>query len=400
MKKIVLLFAALPLFASCMSINNMGDIGMDGSGEHYPEAPGDSAADEWPGGGENGNNNSGILTAGEWCDLNNWDFWSGLQNGEYKSSIDYWGFNTAFRVAVKLSDKNDNPVPGAWISLKAGDNIVWQCRSDNHGRANCWMEAFDMQALQLSHPSYSLLVNGELVSENPQVTYFQDEKVNYNEFVLDSPSTAEKSLDIAFIVDATGSMRDEIDFLKSDLMDILRKAEQFNSDVKLRSGALFYRDEDDDYVTRSHSFSSNHQETLDFISAQNSGGGGDYPEAVHTALEMGLQTLSWNENAMSRVAFLICDAPAHYNANVLESLHNSIRQYAKQGIVIIPVAASGVDKNTEFMLRDFAIFTSGTYCFLTNHSGVGEDHIEASVGDYQVELLNELLIRLIRKYME
>jgi hypothetical protein len=74
--------------------------------------------------------------------------------------------------------------------------------------------------------------------------------------------------------------------------------------------------------------------------------------------------------------------------------------YAKKGIKIIPVAASGVDKNTEFMLRFFAIATSGTYVFLTNDSGIGGDHIQASVGEYEVEQLNDLIVRLIDKYLE
>ena len=33
-------------------------------------------------------------------------------------------------------------------------------------------------------------------------------------------------------------------------------------------------------------------------------------------------------------------------------------------------------------------------------SGVGGDHIEASVGQYKVEQLNDLLVRLISEYTE
>ena len=97
---------------------------------------------------------------------------------------------------------------------------------------------------------------------------------------------------------------------------------------------------------------------------------------------------------------MLLDAPAHHNDNVIKSLHSSIEAYAKAGIKIIPVAASGVDKNTEFMLRFFAVSTSGTYVFLTNDSGIGGDHIQASVGEYEVELLNELIVRLIDKYLD
>jgi hypothetical protein len=51
-------------------------------------------------------------------------------------------------------------------------------------------------------------------------------------------------------------------------------------------------------------------------------------------------------------------------------------------------------------MRFFSISTNSTYVFITNHSGIGENHIEASVGKYQVEFLNNLMVRLINKYAE
>ena len=97
---------------------------------------------------------------------------------------------------------------------------------------------------------------------------------------------------------------------------------------------------------------------------------------------------------------MLLDAPPHHNDGVISSLKTTIPQYALHGIRIIPIAASGVDKPTEFFLRFTAMATDGTYVFITNHSGIGDSHIEASVGEYQVELLNELIIRLINQYME
>ena len=51
-----------------------------------------------------------------------------------------------------------------------------------------------------------------------------------------------------------------------------------------------------------------------------------------------------------------------------------------------------------FFFRFFATATDGTYVFITNDSGIGGDHIEATVGEYEVELLNDLIVRLITKY--
>ena len=72
-----------------------------------------------------------------------------------------------------------------------------------------------------------------------------------------------------------------------------------------------------------------------------------------------------------------------------------IREAAEKGIKVIPVASSGVNKSTEFLLKFFAMGTNSTYTFLTNHSGIGGHHIAPEAGSYNVETLNDLQVRLI-----
>jgi hypothetical protein len=246
-----------------------------------------------------------------------------------------------------------------------------------------------------------ITIEGELMDGHPQVSSLgQGGNVALNSYAVAVPSPANSRADIAFIVDATGSMSDEIDFLKSDLTDIISKVAEVRPSLTMRTAALFYRDKGDEYLTRHSDFSENLATTTAFIAEQRADGGGDYPEAVHTALEEMLQNLSWDANARTRLAFLILDAPPHYQSDIIGSLQKSIATAARSGIRLIPVTASGIDKNTEFLMRFFAIATGGTYVFITNDSGVGDSHIEASVGDHEVELLNSLIIRLIGYYTE
>ena len=42
--------------------------------------------------------------------------------------------------------------------------------------------------------------------------------------------------------------------------------------------------------------------------------------------------------------------------------------------------------------------TGGTYTFLTDDSGVGNSHLEPTVGDYEVEYLNDCNIRITSEY--
>jgi hypothetical protein len=163
---------------------------------------------------------------------------------------------------------------------------------------------------------------------------------------------------------------------------------------------VFYRDTEDEYVTRISNFSTDINQTIDFINDQQANGGGDFPEAVHTALKKAVNDLQWSTNATSRIIFLVLDAPPHYESQIVSEIHNQISLAAGKGIKVIPVTASGIDKETEFLMRYMAIATNGTYVFITNDSGIGGEHLEATVGEYEVELLNNLIERLINKYLE
>jgi hypothetical protein len=74
------------------------------------------------------------------------------------------------------------------------------------------------------------------------------------------------------------------------------------------------------------------------------------------------------------------------------------KQAAGKGIRIVPITASGTGKATEYLMRSLALGTNGTYTFLTNHSGVGNSHLEPTTDHYDVESLNDLLVRVLKSY--
>lgn len=342
---------------------------------------------------------SGLLTAGEWNDLENWKSWGEtLDSNSYTDMPAYWEIYPKTLVAVQVVDKSKKPLANVSVELLNGNTVEFAAKTDNSGLAYCWVSLFSNNAQTESAADFSLKVDGKVSDASVKLTSLNADSLDINVITSDAKQ-AEAAADIAFIVDATGSMGDEIDFLKSDLEYIIDHASTGIS-TKLRTAAVFYRDETDVYITRGEDFADDVSTTREYISEQYANGGGDYPEAVHSALETSLQNLSWNESARARIAFLILDAPAHHETAVIESMQKSIAAFARNGIKIIPVASSGVDKDTEFMLRFFELSTGGTYVFITNDSGIGNDHIDASVGDHDVEKLSDLMIRLIKKYVE
>lgn len=360
------------------------------------------------GGGGGGNTQAGVITAGEWNDLNHWTYWGVLINSNnFNDKPKYWGFYTNHRIAVKVVNESGNPIAGAKVELLPADTDkpLWTAVTDRQGLANCWAGLYSDKG-KINSKDLFVSINGDKQKEHPVIMTLPTEASSenlesptdegeYNIYTINSLQGNKNNIDVAFVVDATGSMGDEIAFLKEDLKDIIQKSSQ---NALLRTAAVFYRDEEDDYITKVSPFTENHNTTVSFVSEQAANGGGDYPEAVHSALEASLQELSWSEQATCKLMFLFLDAPAHHNNDVINSLHKSVQAFAKNGIKIIPVAASGTDDNTEFMSRFFAIATGGTYVFITNDSGVGNDHIKAKVGNFQVEQLNALIIRLIKYY--
>ena len=209
------------------------------------------------------------------------------------------------------------------------------------------------------------------------------------------PSTASElptQLDLAFVVDATGSMGDELEYLKVEMENIVASVSDRFPDVDQHYALVVYRDEGDDYITRTFDFTSSLDEFQIDLSNQRASGGGDYPEAMHDALEEAVG-LSWREANTTRVLFLIADAPPH--ERYAEQTLDAVKGLRRAGVAIYPVAASGVAEEAEFVMRTAALMTLSEYCFITDDSGVGNPHAEPNIACYVVERLDQLIIRMI-----
>ncbi|WP_159020614.1 hypothetical protein [Algibacter sp. L3A6] len=397
MKKIALVLCSVFVLFSCEN----GDSAIDGSYELDSSSSSSSKGSESSGDSGNGGNgeSAGQITAGEWNDLTQWDFWSDLLNSQdYTTFQANWSFNTSKRIAFQVLDKNTSqPLNNVSLSLFKDGEIISEAKTDNLGEANLFIDLFDSgkTSSSVNLDDYDVQINGEVISQ--AVSFFNE---GVNVLNIQNTTTTANKIEIAFIVDATGSMGDELEFLKNDLTNVISRAQEDNANSTILTSTVFYRDQGDDYVTRRSDFTTSISSTVDFISNQSADGGGDFEEAVELALHEAVNDLQWSTNSKTRIAFLLLDAPPHQTDEVNLSIKKSLINAAKNGVKLIPVTASGIDKSTEFLMRYFAIATNGTYVFITNDSGIGNDHIEPTVGEYEVEFLNNLLVRLINKYAQ
>jgi len=344
----------------------------------------------WGGGNPNGQFEPGILTAGEWNDLDNWDFWNNLlSNQEYYNDVNKWNLKEIKRYSFVVADKNESLVANAEISLLSNEVEVWRTKTDNKGKATLWSD------LELEGLTARVIFEDTEEIVTDAIEYAQ----GINKVYLNKTIANKKIIDIYFAVDATGSMGDEIDYLKAELNNVIERIKQNNPVLEMRFGSVFYRDEGDEFVTRHFNFTTDEASLISFISNQFADGGGDFPEAVHSALDVAITQNSWDSDASARIMFLLLDAPPHYTQEVISSLESNLIKAAEKGIKIIPITASGIDKATEYLMRSFAILTNGTYVFITDDSGVGNDHLEPTIGEFEVEKLNDLMVRLVGEYV-
>ncbi len=366
---------------------------------YAPEAPGASAPSEgdYESGGVGGGfeQQAGQLTGSEWNDNDHFsDFVEKLRrqgdggDGEWYKIANNWGMVATQRIHVRVQ-QGDAPTKLAQVVLlDAAGDVLWRAVSDADGDAYLFYNIGKSEQLPAS---VTAMLNGTQVSAS--VSAVNEDGVLVLELAAQTRPT---KLDVMFMIDTTGSMGDELEYLKAEMGDVIRRVAS-ESGVSVRTSVNFYRDEGDEYKLRYFDFRENVDDAVELLSEQRAAGGGDYEEAVDTALNYAINTQVWDEDAV-KLMFLVLDAPPHETPAAIETIGNVVRRAAEQGIRIIPVASSGVDTTCQVLFRTWATLTGGTYTYLTDHSGIGGSHDKPEVEQVNVELLNNMLIRIIKEY--
>ena len=339
---------------------------------------------------------SGTLTSGEVNDFAKWHLWGDILKNDFNKYADIWGFKPLQRYMAQLTNKQGMPVSNAQVTLKnSNGDLLWQAKTDNTGKAELWIDFFKQE-------SKTDLVGLKLVfeyegktTEINNVTSFEQ---GINTAQIETECNKRNKVDMFFMIDATGSMSDEMRYLQVELDDIIQKINEQQSELQLRTGSLVYRDHGDAYLTRKTLLSNGIDKTLNFLREQSADGGGDYPEAVDVALFESITNENWDDDALARILFIVLDAPSHTEPDVIARLESQLRLAAQKGIRIVPIACSDIKKDGEYLMRTFALATNGTYLFLTDDSGVGNAHIKPTTDKYDVEKLNDAIVRVIKQY--
>jgi hypothetical protein len=295
------------------------------------------------------------IAAGEWNDNANYrEFQKWLAK---EGSLPFRPVDVSHRRFLVVRDEEGRPVPGCHVQvIDAGQQAVTLTTGPS-GRALLFPVAEGLgEGLVTATTSC-----GGVAVTRPVPLEASDGVVD-----LQLPSVRSlpqvRTIDVAFILDTTGSMSEEIASVKSTIAKVA--AGLGENQVNVRIGLVEYRDRGDAFVTRVHPFSTDAKGFARSVAGISAGGGGDVPESVNEGIHVALTNLDWQDRSVGHFAFLIGDAPPHLDYQQDFSYAADMKAAAHRGIQIFTVAASGMDGVGQVVWRQIAQYTNAANMFV------------------------------------
>jgi Mg-chelatase subunit ChlD len=213
---------------------------------------------------------------------------------------------------------------------------------------------------------------------------------------------ARRSIDLAFVLDTTGSMSEEIEAVKQTIRAVADQLGTAQTDVRV--GLVEYKDRTDCILTRTFPFSSDLRAFSGQVASLSASGGGDTPEDMHAGLTAALDKLQWRSDAVARMVVVIADAPPHLDYKNQRDYADAAKRAAARGIKLYSVSASGMDDTGQVVMRQLAQLTGGSNMFVlrggAGPQSVGGGDPQAACGgthqDYSSGKLDGLILRKVR----
>lgn len=308
-------------------------------------------------------------------------------------------------VLTVVDETSEAPIPNATVLVEAATGGSYEGTTNADGQV-------------LFHPNVS---GFDAAAET--FTYFVEQagaKVGEGHFTREwnggpvtlsaaAVSSGPLEVEIALVIDTTGSMGDEIDKLKATWETVAEAISGLSGQVTFRYSLVVYRDRGDDYIVKYLDFTPLVGDFMDALAECEANGGGDGPEDMQAALDVAVNYLSWSDTAQARVAFILADAPPH----LYEQEHTyaaSLQEAAARGIRFHGIGASGTSEQAEYVLRQVAQVTLGHFLFLTydndipgqpgSGTGSGGPDGYSVDDDYLSGTLDELVVELVARDVE
>lgn len=195
--------------------------------------------------------------------------------------------------------------------------------------------------------------------------------------LLPSQEDAINQVDLAFVVDTTGSMGPLIQTAQQQMIAMITTLVG-TADIALRLAVVEYRDHppQDQMVYRVHPFSADLAQAQTTINRLKAQGGGDAPEAVLDGVLAACRELKWRAHAR-RIAVLVGDAPPHAHCACGETIA-SVTAAAEQARVTL--YALGLTGAIAQPFGELSRLTGGAF-FAANQGAAAIASLQAILAD-------------------
>jgi hypothetical protein len=331
------------------------------------------------------------VRAGEWDDNANYrDYVKWLASSATKGKIDITG-----RQFLVVTDSDGKAMPNVPVTITGSQGSA-KLVTMSSGRAILFPTAFGLSGDLTASVTY------QGATATAKLSTKTVDGVAKLELPRQRTVAAKRVVDLAFVLDTTGSMSEEIDAVKQTIKAVSDQLSTAQTDVRI--GLVEYKDRSDCMLTRTFPFSSDLRAFGASIANVSASGGGDMPEDMHKGLDAALDKLMWRGDASTRMIVVIADAPPQFYAQS-NDYANSAKRAAARGIKLYTVAASGMDNLGQVVMRQMSQFTGASNMFVlrggAGPQSVGGGDPKSSCGgthqDFSSGKLDQLIMRKVRQ---
>lgn len=246
------------------------------------------------------------LTGSEWDPFQRLDEWKDMQEtSEMQVVLDHYpDFVHPYIAELHLKHGDGFDAVGKTCEVWKDEKLIGQFVTDNRG----------MLRIPVTNKKCKLKVK-----VNGQQKSISSTKEKYELHLKEFCTAPSGVIDISFVVDATGSQTDEIQFLKQELFEII---EGLQGNEKLyRFSATFFTDHVESTLP-TMDFTTDYTALQKFINGQHANGG---DECINLGLETAIELSNWHPDAQAKLLFLMLDfgyqeqtPPPHQYAELIQ----------------------------------------------------------------------------------
>jgi hypothetical protein len=205
---------------------------------------------------------------------------------------------------------------------------------------------------------------------------------------------ARPKIEVAFVLDTTGSMSGLIAGAKAKIWSIANQIVLGRPKPIVRMALVPYRDKGDAYVTKVYDLTDNIDQVYEHLMGFKAQAGGDRPENVNQALHDAVHKLSWSkERGTLKIIYLVGDSPPHNEYTDVPTYDKTAKAAIEKGIYVNTILCGGAD-DTAKIWQQIALAAEGEF-FKTQQNG-GTVHVSSpydkDLGRLNAELTGTVVV--------